>query len=667
MKILLLITPSEDIVEKFRLSLKDEYIVLTAHSLEQGSDLIRPDQINLIAIDITISESDKIKSWFARHRNIQDIMWLGIVSSDISEEEVGKYSSIFHEIICTPISRNRLKIAIKNIQERLDTLSENKHLKLLSIAYTEKERDTESVIRLSPGPLEKAVPLFRTFTASLDLDKLIDLFLDAVTDVVGVSRISFLLYNKEDDVYRVKASRGIHPDISSRIYLTPDSGMILWLSTKGRILRRDKVEGDVVSKGILIRAFREMEVLQSVVGIPIMYEGKLLCILNLDRKITSEPYSSMELEKLFILSNYFGKAIQDIYKYNIICNQKEYTQKILERMGTGVITVNEKEEIIIFNPKAEEILKEKAADIKGRPVEVLPEPITRLIRETVRDKKAYKKHEVISEEDNLYVEVDTYGLYDISGLLIGGVILLEDISAREELSREKKKGENLQLLNELVGRMAHELRNPLVAVRTFTQLMKDRYSDPEFQDFFFSTVTGEVEKLNSLIEKLIAFAHPIEYKFDIVDLGEVLDNSLESILRAVKTSNIQLIKNYTPGIFKIRADNKQIYKAFSYILQNSFNAMQSGGTLTLNVESALKDATIKISVKDTGRGIPPEDLKKVFDPFYTTPEKGIGLGLPLSQKIIEEHGGKVSVSSVFNHGTTLTILLPIAAQTEEEV
>jgi signal transduction histidine kinase len=197
--------------------------------------------------------------------------------------------------------------------------------------------------------------------------------------------------------------------------------------------------------------------------------------------------------------------------------------------------------------------------------------------------------------------------------------------------------------------------------------MKDRYDDVEFKDFFYSTVTGEVEKLNNLIEKLIAFAHPIEYKFEVVDLGEILDQTLESVLKDINNPDFHTVKNYTPGIFKLQADRDQISKAFSYMLQNSYNAMNSSGMMTINIESLSKEAMLKVSIKDTGRGIPQEDIERVFDPFYTTPEKGVGLGLPLSQKIIEDHKGKVSVSSTLNQGTTLTVLLPFEEKNSEEV
>lgn len=661
MKILLLITSSEEIVRGFQAVLSDEYIVMTADSLEKGADLVRTQQVNMVALDMTLSAG--VESWFNKYRGLPDILWIGIIPANITGEDSDRYYSMFHEILAPPLVQGRIKAAIRKAQERQDMEREIKHLRLLSI--TQPGRHEGEIMQMFSDPLGKAVSLSRTITASFDLDRLLNLFLDAVTDVIGVGRLSLLIFDKDTDTYRIKASRGLPPEIISKIHLSSDSSMALWLSAKGRVLKRDRLEKDTGERNIMFRLLREMEVLQAVVSVPIMHEGRLLSILNLDSKITGEPFSNEELEKIFVLSNYIGKAIQDIYKYHRVCYQKEYIQKILEHMGSGVITVNDQEEIILFNPKAGEILKRKAEDLIGRSLESLPTPVASLIRETIRDKKTYRRHEIVSEEYGLCIEADAYGLYDITGALIGGVALLEDISAKRELSREKKRGESLQVLNELVGRMAHELRNPLVAVRTFTQLMKDRYNDPDFQEFFFTTVTGEVEKLNNLIEKLIAFVHPIEYKFETVDMGEVLDKSLESAIEDLKITDFNIVKNYTQGIFRLRADVAQMIRAFAYMLRNSFDAMVPGGTVTLGVESMKRDSTVKISIKDTGRGIPPEDLDRVFDPFYTTPEKGVGLGLPLSQKIIEDHGGKITLNSIPDQGTTLTVLLPVAAPTGE--
>ena len=664
-KLLLLITTSPDLINKFHATLSNEYIVLTADSLAKGADLLRTEQVNMVVVDASVSDS--VVSWLKKYKAIPGILWIGIIPSGLTDEDMDRYNEIFHETVYAPLSQSGLTAVVRKAQERQDILSEIKQLKLLSAAYTGSCTVPEESPQVSFERLEEAIALSRTFTANFDLERLLNLFLDAVVDVVGVSRASLLLSGEEDGVYRIRASRGFHHEITSKLYLPSDSGMALWLSARGRILRQDKAERNSEQQNILSRAVREMEVLHSIVAVPVMHDGRLLGILNLDSKITGISYGNIELERIFVLSGCLGKAIQDIYNYQRVCYQKEYIQKILERMGSGVITVNNREEIIIFNPKAEDILKRKAADLVGRTADVLPRVITDMIRETVREGKVYRRHEAASEADGLFLEVDTYGLHSAGGEIIGGVVLVDDISVKKELSKEKKRGEELQTLNELVGRMAHELRNPLVSVRTFTQLMKERYNDPEFQDFFYTTVTGEVEKLNNLIEKLIAFVHPIEYKFEMVELGKILDDSIIAALKGVKQAELNIVKNYKSGGLKLRADKSQICRAFSYIFQNSFNAMAFGGTLTIGVEPAHSNGMYKISINDTGKGIPQEDLERVFDPFYTTPEKGIGLGLPLSQKIIEEHGGKVFVSSIPEKGTTLTVLLPVAVTTGQGV
>ncbi|HZX48920.1 MAG TPA: ATP-binding protein, partial [Nitrospirota bacterium] len=410
---------------------------------------------------------------------------------------------------------------------------------------------------------------------NFDLDKMLNMFIDTLMDTTGVGRASILLSDVEEDIYRIQCSRGLSSDFTSKLRLSSESSIVLWLSASGRILKRNSADlENKDQQNILYSALREMKMLHSAVTIPIVNEGKLLGILNLDNKITGIPFNNSELERIFVLATYLGKAIRDIYHYQSICAQKENIQKIVEQLKS-------------------------------------------------------EKREVVKEE---------------------------------------KSDESPRIFNELVGRMSHELRNPLVSIRTFTQLMKERYNDPEFKDFFFTTVTEEVEKLNGLVEKLIAFTHPIEYKFSMVDIGKVLDDSILAVTRNIKQSEFRIIRNYKRDIILLRADKVQLGKAFSHIIQNSLNAMESGGTLTIDVDQIQDNETCCISIKDTGKGIPQEDLEKIFDPFHTTPEKGVGLGLPLSRKIIEGHGGKITVSSMMNQGTTLIVTLPsnLTDKTQEE-
>lgn len=659
MKILLLLTSSDELINKFESSVSDEYIVLSTDNLKKGADLILTEQVYIIAVDITIA--DNISVWLKRYGHKPGLIWLGILPPDVSKEGIG-YHGIFDEVLYTPLLPEVISKEVNGILQRYKLSGRFSKKNAFSDISPEYYCIPEKYTTSSFEPLEKAVALARTFTARFDLDKLANLFLDGVMDVLSVSRASLLFLDPEDEIYRIKAFRGLHPDISSILSLSSDSGMVLWFSSRGRLIRRDKAGEDISHQDIFERALNEMEMLQAIVSIPVMYEGKLISILNLDYKITGESYSRTELEKLFVLSNYFGKTLQDIYNHQKVCYQKEYIQKILERMGSGVITVNDRGKIIIFNTRAGEILKRDSRDMLNKSAESLPGPLSNLIKDTLKEGKVGRKQEISLEKEGIFLKTDSYGLHDLKGKLIGGVILFDDISANKELTIEKKKGATLQTLNSLAGRMAHELRNPLVAVRTFTQLLKERFNDPEFQDFFYNTVTEEVDKLNNLIEKLIAFVNPIDYKFERLDIGELIDKCIDSVLKDYKLSAFRIVKNYKSGTYKTLADYIQFQKAFSYILQNSLNAMAPDGTLTISIDQFPKDAIINVVVKDNTRFIHQEDLERIFDPFHTSSIKEVWLSFPLSQKIIEDHGGKINISSLPDQGTSISLLLPVITQ-----
>ncbi|MCC6545265.1 MAG: GAF domain-containing protein [Nitrospirae bacterium] len=564
MELLLLITSSADLINSFQSALSDTDIILTADSIKKGSLLLQEEHISVIAVDVAIS--DNIQEFTGKYRSSSDTRLIGIVPFNLPEEELDKYYNTFDEIIYTPLSQTGVRATLRKIRERHNILDNVRNLCHTSNRLRYQHQPAEDTIQSSLKHLEKAIELSKTFTLNnFDLDKMLNMFVDTLLDTTGVGRASILLSEMKEDVFRIRCSRGLSSDFASKLHLSYESSIVLWLSASGRILKRNTSDPEhSEQQNILNSALREMKMLHAAVAIPIVNEGKLLGMLNLDNKITGMPFTNTELERIFILATYLGKAIRDIYHYQSICAQKESIQKILEQ---------------IESEKRKEINEEKTDD-------------------------------------------------------------------------------SPRIFNELVGRMSHELRNPLVSIRTFTQLMKERYNDPEFKDFFFTTVTGEVEKLNGLVEKLIAFTHPIEYKFNMVDIAKVLDDSILAVTRNIKQSEFRIIRNYKRDIINLQADKVQLVKAFSHLIQNSLNAMTSGGSLTIDVDWIEENEACSIIIKDTGRGIPPEDLDKIFDPFYTTPEKGVGLGLPLSKKIIEGHGGKITVSSVPNQGTAITVILP---------
>jgi PAS domain S-box-containing protein len=406
----------------------------------------------------------------------------------------------------------------------------------------------------------------------------------------------------------------------------------------------------------------------------LLRKGRLIGFLNLNQKVTGIPFGNDELEVLFTLASHMAVAIEDILLYQQIYYQKTYSQKILDNMSNGVVTIDQNEKITIFNYRAEEILGRRASEMLGQDLRYLPSPLGDLLYQTMKTGRTRQKEEIILFQGRLPLEVSTYPLTDEQSKPMGSVVLFEDVSARKKLEEERKRADRLNILNELLARMAHEIKNPLVAIRTFTQLLQERYEDPDFKNFFYTTVSQEVEKINGLVEKLIAFVHPLDFRYEFEDLANILDNSLFLAWEQGIPKEVEIVKNLSPIPFTIKADKEQMSKAFSYIILHAVGTMPKGGRLIVETEEAkreelpesvnwvLSGPLVRISVHDTGTEVRPQDLDKLFDPFLAAEGFGAGLGLPLSQKIIEEHGGKIEVSSDPEKGTTFHIYLPCVAE-----
>lgn len=235
--------------------------------------------------------------------------------------------------------------------------------------------------------------------------------------------------------------------------------------------------------------------------------------------------------------------------------------------------------------------------------------------------------------------------------------------------------EKLAALGTMAAGMAHEIKNPLVALRTFTQILPLKWNDSEFREKFIAIVPTEIEKINKIAENLLKFGRPSKPEFKHLNVNTVLEEVLELLENQFKKNNIRITTKFAQTPL-INGDDGQLSQAFLNILLNAVQAMPNGGELIVKTDigDIIKLGqgtprrktipTVFVEITDTGAGIPEENLKNLFDPFFTTKEKGTGMGLPITLRIIEEHNGSIKVKSKSDEGTTFLIMLP---QIEEEV
>ena len=232
-------------------------------------------------------------------------------------------------------------------------------------------------------------------------------------------------------------------------------------------------------------------------------------------------------------------------------------------------------------------------------------------------------------------------------------------NAYQRLQRELIDSDKSKALAQLAAGMAHEIRNPLTAIKTFCEYLPEKFDDKDFRNDFSRIVKAEVDKINSLITQLLEFSKPTSLVLVSADPHQLLDYTLDILSAEILKNNVKIVKNYKTDTSLIDADSNKLKHVLFNIIRNAIEAMRYGGTLSINTLNQ-KDNFI-IEIADTGCGIKRNDLKKIFQPFFSTKPKGTGLGLTITESIIAEHNGNISAKSAIGKGTTFTISLPKSA------
>jgi len=230
----------------------------------------------------------------------------------------------------------------------------------------------------------------------------------------------------------------------------------------------------------------------------------------------------------------------------------------------------------------------------------------------------------------------------------------------EELRRTQQellKQERLALLGEMAAIVAHEIRNPLTSVKGFAQRIKRKSPDQETVGRYAEIIMEEVDRLDAVIGDVLDFARRAAPKWQEVDLGEVIRQTIDLLGAGLERPQVVLSVETAPDLPRLKGDPAQLKQVLLNICQNALQAMPEGGAL--GIETTCKEGAIRVSIHDTGRGIPPEVRSKIFHPFFTTRTHGTGLGLALAQHIVEDHGGRITLESEVGQGTTFTIELPV--------
>jgi PAS domain S-box-containing protein len=347
--------------------------------------------------------------------------------------------------------------------------------------------------------------------------------------------------------------------------------------------------------------------------------------------------------------------------------QSEERYRRLIEVSPLAIFVNRDDRVIFINDAGLRLFGAvKASEILGKsPFELFHPDCHAAIRERIRrlvenGTVLPAVEEKISKVDGTVadVEVSAARFMDEEGPAI--VAMIRDISEQKQLQEQLRRTERVAELGTLASGMAHEIGTPMNVILGRAEYLMDRVKDEPVKKGL-QTIVAQVERITKVMNQLLSFARRRPPERRALDLKEVVETSVEIFQERLARSRIRVTLELDPHCPRVHADPDQMHQVLINMIMNAIHAMPTGGELRIGVAPA--QDRVRLTVADTGHGIPPDTLAHIFDPFFTTKEfgKGTGLGLTVVKGILDEHGGAISVDSEPGRGTTFTILLPRAS------
>jgi PAS domain S-box-containing protein len=353
-------------------------------------------------------------------------------------------------------------------------------------------------------------------------------------------------------------------------------------------------------------------------------------------------------------------------------------QAVLAGLPDAVVAVDDALRVVFWNAAAEVLIERSARRAEGRLLKELIAPDTSLVRrlsETLATGESRSEAEgAIERPDHRQVPVSivTAPLFDREGRVEAAVAVMRDLSRIRQLEAEVRRGETLAAAGRMAVGLAHEIRNPLGAIRGAVQLLGREFGAESPLQEYTRVLLSEVDRVNRIIEMLLNLAKPVPIRPIPLNLHQLLERVALLSEEIARERNVTILRRYDPSLPPILGDEDRLVQVFHNLVRNAIEAMPDGGPLIMATRVSLNQLFGKIDlgggqrtmveaqVIDEGTGIPAAVRARIFDPFFTTKERGLGLGLAICHQVLEQHRGAIQIDGGERRGTVVTCFLPIA-------
>lgn len=517
--------------------------------------------------------------------------------------------------------------------------------------------------------VSKAAAILRSVTT---VPHLLERFATTIADAVGTDRVVILIAAR--DGFAQAFATPAPASSANPVEFSREDVVPRYLEGQPEPLVLDELHR-VRSTPELDAVMQVMHGLSLAVAMPIFSREHLVGIMLLGPRLSGRIYGGVEQSALQVLCGQLAVAIENAQLFTEVQNARIYNETLLQNLTTGVVAADIDGRITVFNKEAEQITGLPWRNLADRSIDDLPKPLCELLRDTIAAGALQEDREIIlpGEASNVIVRASSSIFHGEGGEMLGALMVLTDITALKRLELQIRRSDRLASLGTLSAGMAHEIKNPLVSIKTFAQLLPERYQDSDFRETFSNLIGHEIDRIDSLVNQLLRFARPAKPLLKPMHVHEVLEKSLMLVGHRLYQQEIKLARLWNADIDTIHADADQLEQVFLNFFLNAMDAMKQGGELVIETEiraaeewvtaingsNGDRHEVLRVTVRDDGEGIRDEDIPHVFDPFFTTKDYGTGLGLSVVHGIIQEHGGQIEVESRVAQGTSFHILLPL--------
>jgi PAS domain S-box-containing protein len=623
------------------------YRVLTAPNAREGFKIVEQEPVRTILLDMMMPEVSGIDALKVLGEKVPDVPVIMITAFASERSAIDSLRFGAYDFVPKPFQPKELLHAVERALERYRLRLENRQLvSRLEEMVEERTKELRTLLEVS-----------QVLASTLDLDAVLPRITEAISRVLRASRTSLLLL---EQAAGEAGQRG--PLLTRRIGIDAPFS----LSQRALQEKRPVAVGDIFADPALApwHEAARRQGFAALVSIPLLHQERAIGVLDL---FLAEPqaFSEDKLRPLLTFANQAAIAIEnarlfrEVERRNVeLVQSQQLTEDIIANMRSGLLVIAEDGRVSLINRHGEQTLRCAPGELIGqRLTDRFPtaQPLT-----VVGGGERAQEVEVsLPDGTRLPLGYSNSRFADPAGRPLGTIVVFRDLTEIKRLQEELRRKDRLAAIGQLANSVAHEVRNPLFGISSVAQILAREVEFQPAHRELVAAMLAETRRLNAFVEDLLLYSRPPRISSRPTDIHPMWEELLALQRERIQASQVAVRTQFDARLRPLPMDAHKIRQVFLNLLQNALEASQPGGQITITTLAL--PAGVQVAVADTGSGIPPEDLERIFDLFFTTKPTGSGFGLAICKRIVEDHGGAITAHSRIGQGSLFTVTLPYQA------